>query len=344
MSENFACDMFVNNKTGAVMSLTDSGLDYGKWTISPPPQINTGTVAEFKAEGAKGSATGTTGSVTYTLGDNATTIKISFSIPYSGDNTGGLTMGGASPSNYTAEETDSAYATPQSFPATDHVVEAYFLIGVPKTPDAAKAPSLTEAVLARLAGRGAAAVLPTIDVASIARATDCGELPGPELLRLAAGRTSVNFREILEIETMPSGDLVRFVTEQRLLPVHRQFEAALAFAEAALPALRDHASVQDLARRALAEMRGLMAGSRSSALDQLEQPLLAARTELRAQLGNGRRTPEVGAVEAVLACMYKTPAAAALSAGSCVRASAPSKEAYQAISDEQLAFLKALPD
>ncbi len=129
MSESMQCHIHIKNSTEYPFTLSESKLDHGKWKTNPPTQIEAGDTASFYSEGDSGTWTGTEGYVTYTLPDNETTSKISFDIPYSGSNSGGMVVDGPSASTYTAEETDSSYENVASFPSSGDSVKAYFAIG-----------------------------------------------------------------------------------------------------------------------------------------------------------------------------------------------------------------------
>ena len=130
MSEKFQCFITIRNTSGGTLSCTYSGLSYGKWVISPPAQILDGTTsAAFWAAGRSGSWTGTTGSVSYAFGDNATSFTVSFDVPFIGDNSGGLNMAGPGMSKYTVVQTESDFEKPANFPRSGDVVRVYLAIG-----------------------------------------------------------------------------------------------------------------------------------------------------------------------------------------------------------------------
>jgi len=132
MSEKMQCIIAIQNTSGGTLSCTYSGLSYGKWVTSPPGQIPDGTSAAFWAAGRSGSWTGTTGSVSYSFADNATSFTISFDVPFIGDNSGSLTMAGSGMSNYTVVQTDHGFVKPASFPRSGDIVKVYFAIGKAK--------------------------------------------------------------------------------------------------------------------------------------------------------------------------------------------------------------------
>lgn len=82
--------------TPAKLMLQSSNLSWGKWQNAPPSEIKASDSmpVRFKACGAACSATGTQGSVVY-KGDDAegTLFTLTFDIPYSSANSGGVTGG-----------------------------------------------------------------------------------------------------------------------------------------------------------------------------------------------------------------------------------------------------------
>lgn len=116
-----------NCRGGEDMSLNSKSLEKGAyWETDPPTTIVSGSVATFEAKNNSGK---TDGKVVYILSDNSTTLTISFGIKHgSHHNDGGATLGGESPNNYEAGETDSTYATPASFPSSENDPKTYWLI------------------------------------------------------------------------------------------------------------------------------------------------------------------------------------------------------------------------
>ncbi len=74
----------VNNFVGEAMVLTGSDLSWGKW-IQTPVDVPAYDDKGFASQGRDSSPSGTEGWATWKLGD--ATIKVTFSSPFSGDNT-----------------------------------------------------------------------------------------------------------------------------------------------------------------------------------------------------------------------------------------------------------------
>src|SRR5437870_13800961 len=100
MAENRQCHINIKNMTNGPLSLSGTSLDWGKWHDSPPAQIHNTAVGTCFAQGRKDTATGTEGTVTYTLPDNSTTLSIHFDAPYSAANSGSMQLSGCGASNY----------------------------------------------------------------------------------------------------------------------------------------------------------------------------------------------------------------------------------------------------
>ncbi|HXU33000.1 MAG TPA: aegerolysin family protein [Thermoanaerobaculia bacterium] len=69
------------------MVLTGSDLSWGKW-MSSPVNVPKSDTSNFSSQGRDSSWSGTEGWVTWKVG--GATIKVTFSSPYSGDNTQGI--------------------------------------------------------------------------------------------------------------------------------------------------------------------------------------------------------------------------------------------------------------
>ena len=96
-------DRNVTGRINTPVALTLSGVDlpWGKWSVPPSPQIPADSKALeiFYAMGAKGSATGTEGTVSYLAADG-TTFALYFDDPYSSGNNAAIRVAGASAAKY----------------------------------------------------------------------------------------------------------------------------------------------------------------------------------------------------------------------------------------------------
>ena len=85
MSENIQMNASIHNRSKKLaLTLTDSGLDWGKWTMDPPKSVAPSVVAVGPhSSGKQGSASGTQGHITYQLGDDENNwIKFSWDVPW----------------------------------------------------------------------------------------------------------------------------------------------------------------------------------------------------------------------------------------------------------------------
>ena len=93
MSENMKSRINVSNYTSEPMMVSDAHLDWGKWVTNPVdcPQKHRTDPAAY-SEGAEGSATGTTGWIEWKIGASGSTVRVSWSVPYIGDNSYGASV------------------------------------------------------------------------------------------------------------------------------------------------------------------------------------------------------------------------------------------------------------
>jgi hypothetical protein len=322
MSENMKCYMNVKNTAGGTLTLTNSSLPWGKWSTNPPTQIKTGTTAFFMAQGAKGSATGTQGSVSYMFSDNATSFTVSFDIPYSGANSGGLTLAGPGMSNYTAQETDSGYVNVVTFPSGGSAPTVYFGIGLPADLRAASG-NIAKAVIAKVKALSEKVSEPTMDIAAVARAADCGEVSGAELIKMFNGKTSATARDIWAAGNIPPGDRVWFSSDRGLISTRNSFTAAVDFADNVIGVLKVDKVAYDLAVATIAALRKIGKGGTDQELDKLANELEDVKSVILAQRNRAPLLAQIQAIEAILACIYMEAGAALLQAGSCARKAVP---------------------
>lgn len=338
MSENMQCHMNVKNSTGGTLVLAGSPLSWGKWTDNPPTNITNGQTVSFTAKGAKGSATGTQGSVQYSFPDNVTYFTISFDIPYSGSNSGNMTVNGPGAGNYSANETDSSYQNTVSFPTSGSDVTVYFSVGVPSPRDA----SITKAVVEKVKALSHTADRPTIDIATVARAADCGEVSAEMLVKMFNGKLVARLDEVLAVDSLPAGDRVSFVANRGLISGFDQIQTSIDFAEYTVTVLKNNVVAFDLAEATIAAMRGLLKGKEPANLDELADGL----EEVKAAMFAARTAPPltlIAGIDAVLAPIYFDPGAALAQAGSCARKTAGDDHSkYEAIASWQLNYLKGI--
>lgn len=341
MSENMQCHINIQNTTGNVMTQTDISLPWGHWMTTPPTQIGNGTVASFASQGRKGTGSGTQGSVTYLFADNATSCTISWDIPYTGTNSGGMTINGTGASQYRGQETDSTYKTVVGFPSGGDIVTVYFALGVPSMTFSR---SLGDSVEDKIRNAHSAAPVPTLDIATVARAADCGEISGPDLVRLFNGQTSASGLDILKAKGVPPGDLVNFVSNRGLFPPLSELRAAIDFAEYVTPALTEKKLI-DIAQQLIADLREIEGGGAPPAnFDTLANEMEDAKGLLLAQRHHAPLLPQVNAIDAVLGCVYMDHGAALAQAGGCARRTATDRKGYEKIAEWQHARLLELMD
>lgn len=129
MSENQNVTCYIKNTSGQPLTFASQNLEWGKFRTSPPSQIEDGQIGSFKASGAKATAAGTEGTVTYRAAVDAI-FSISFNIPYSGSNEGTFTCTGANCStDFIFTQTDHTYSgDPVQFPTTGSSPTVYYLI------------------------------------------------------------------------------------------------------------------------------------------------------------------------------------------------------------------------
>jgi hypothetical protein len=332
--------MYVRNTTGGTLTQTSSGLTWGNWATSPQTQIATGQTVYFNAEGAKGSATGTQGSVTYMFSDNATTFTISFDIPYSSANSGGLTLAGTGASNYTAQETDNSYNVVISFPSTGKAPTVYFAIGAAS--GATSAPGIAKAVIAQVKTLSDKPAQPSIDIAQVARSADCGEITSSDLIGMFNGKTAATAEDIWAAGNVPAVDRVWFSSNRGLISTRASFTAAVDFAEHVIDVLKNNLVAYDWAVKAIAELRKLIKGGNDQTLDQLADELEDVKALLLAQRNRAPLMPHIAAIDAILTCIYVDPEAALLQAGSCARNTSTSQQGYNQIAEWQLKHLQGM--
>jgi Aegerolysin len=336
MSENMQCHMNVQNATGGTLNLTNSNLDWGKWADNPPTQIGNGSAATFEAQGRKGSATGTQGQVTYTFPDNQTSFTINFDIPYSGANSGSLTMNGPGMSNYSAQETDSTYKNVVSFPSGGSSVTTYFAIG--SVSGALKSPFDFAGAIRKRVGKPAQAT-PAIDIVQAGRAADCGEVSGPEMIKLFKGQNEATALDVLASAGISAGDRVSFATGQSLIPESLCYPSALDFAEHVVDVLKSDKIAYQLAQDTIAALRKAGSGD-SPPLNKLLDELEDVKGVMLSQRLVAPLLPQVNAIESILACAYLGLDAALLAAGSCARDTATDEIGYETIANWQLQYLQ----
>jgi hypothetical protein len=83
-SEDIKFDGTIINATAYVFTKQGEHLDHGKW-CSEPANIASGQTGAFCAQGTQGSAVGTQGSVTYSIGNSGTNFTVGWDLPYSAD-------------------------------------------------------------------------------------------------------------------------------------------------------------------------------------------------------------------------------------------------------------------
>lgn len=345
MSENMQCNMNVRNNLTGILTLARADLPWGKWNGNPPSNIAAGATVSFGAQGAKGSATGTSGLVTYTMPDNLTTFTINFDIPYSGSNSGTLTVNGGGASTYTVAETDDSYSgTNVSFPTSGSAPTVYYVIGssaqwLEQSPGA-----LTRALIAKVQAASSTVPVPLIDIATVARASDCGEVSADLLVSLFNGKTSASCVDILNADPISVSDRVSFVSNRGLISPKNEFKAAVDFMEhAASAALASDKILCDLAMATIKALRALgQAVVPPPDIDTLANEMEDAKALMLAQRNARPLLTQVAALDGILACVYMAPGAALAQAGSCARDTASDTPRRDAIAAWQLAYLLEL--
>jgi hypothetical protein len=345
MSENIGIDIYLKNLNKLAITKQSDDLKWGKWDKNMPTQIAGNEIAHGTALGRKATGTGTQGSVVYMLPDNATTIKISFDIPYTGANTGSMTMTGAGTSDYIARETADGYENVVTFPGSGSKPSTYFMVGPAPASGAHHAASpedLTAAVRRRIARLTTTAARERVTLPDAAWAIDCGRYTGEELIEVFKGQTSATVQEVLATRRATADEVVQFVCTLDLVPPRLAFEASLDFAQHVLETLESDPQAHDLAQRLLAGIRSLLQGDEGGDLNEYADGLEDVKATWRA-LGviEGSRLAQLAAVEAVLAPAFMGPGAALMQAGSCARSTAGDDERrYQKIAQWQLLYLR----
>ncbi len=343
MAENRNCTMYIKNTTSGTMSKTSDNLSWGKWSTSPPTQIASGATISFKAEGAKDSATGTEGSVTYLLPDNETSITINFDVPYSSANSGGMNIQGPGVSNYSAQETGSNYTNPASFPNSGNEITVYFAVGDATTQ--VQESHVVDLIKSKVDSLTDIVVVPTIDIVSMARETNCGEIPSEKLIKMFQNKETATLHDILTVnkvlpkdQQIPAADLVAFVSNRGLLSPKSAFAFAVEFAAHAIPNLIEGTQEHDKASQLIKALRDAQEDSSAIVLDN---NILEDLNEIKAVLAVQGHTKKVAALGATQACIYNAPGADLAQAGSCARESA-SAEKYAAMAEWQLEQLSSI--
>jgi hypothetical protein len=344
MAEDRYCKIHFRNRTGNVITLQGSGLSWGKWPTSPPTQIANGSDGFFHACGAKGSATGTEGWVTYTLPDNATTATINFDIPYSSANSGGMSMSGTGMSQYSGNQYDSSFTNIVSFPTSGNGIEVYFMVALQQSKAAAVGPRVFHFDVTTRLGQQVAA--PTVNIADVARLADCGEVPSDLLVKLFQGNTSATAVNILAAPGIPAGTLVQFFTKLNMLAPASAFAAALDCAANVASVLSPNPEVYEAVQELLTLLRKLSQTPTGdpSPITALVDKLEDAKAVMLAQVQRGATANliSIAAIESVLCCAYQTSSGALAQASSCARDTATDEAEYDKISQWQLQYLQKL--
>ena len=323
------------------MSLTGGKLDWGGWTTSPPIQIPTNSIGYMYAQGTGAYATGTGGNVIYTLSDNATTFTVTFEIPFDVyPNSGGGALGGASPNQYTAKETDSDYTTQVTFPSGGDAPTVYFVVGVPGS---LLGSAMFEIDLeSKIANAEASHVtLASLNIAEVARAADCGEVSSDDLVKMFKGQTEATVQDMLAADNVSASTRVYFVSDRGLISPRQSFTSAVDFAASYLNVLTDNPEVSDVAQQAIALLRAM----NSDGLESVTSSLEKARQIMMAPRASQNAYAQIAAIESILACIYMDPGAAMVQAGSCAQQIAADETSFEAIANWQLEYLqKALAE
>jgi hypothetical protein len=78
----------INNNSAFTLTLSSSSLQWGEWNANPPATIAPNSTGSFVAQGTDGTATGTQGTVNYTIDGQTGMVVLSFEDPFSGSNSG----------------------------------------------------------------------------------------------------------------------------------------------------------------------------------------------------------------------------------------------------------------
>ena len=166
----------------------------------------------------------------YTLEDNATTFTVTFEVPFDVyPNSGGGALGGASPNEYTAMETDSDYTTQVSFPSGGNTPTVYFVVGnAPSMQGSAMFQIDLESKIAN--AESSHPTLASINMAAVARASDCGVVSSDDLVKMFNGQTEATVQDILAADNVSPSTRVYFVSDRNLISPRQSFTAAVDFA------------------------------------------------------------------------------------------------------------------
>lgn len=91
MSGNMIVTGQVNNNSPFTLVLSSSSLQWGEWNSGPTATIAPNSTGSFVAQGTDGTATGTEGTVNYTIDGQTGMIALYFEDPFSGGNSSGAT-------------------------------------------------------------------------------------------------------------------------------------------------------------------------------------------------------------------------------------------------------------
>jgi hypothetical protein len=123
--------IYLMNQTQGNLSLTSQKIGTGKWVVNMPTTIAPGQLVVGEASSRSLAVTSCSGSFSYQLPDNQTSLNVNFDIALSGANSGGLTLSGGGASNYSAGEyTSKTYTTPTTFPSSPDFPSVYFKIAL----------------------------------------------------------------------------------------------------------------------------------------------------------------------------------------------------------------------
>lgn len=184
--------------TSVTLGKTDSGLEWGKWDdnyplTSIPP--NTDGVKVFVARGRKGDATGTSGFVKYQA-DDGTVFGLSFDVPYSKSNSGGISAEGAV----------NAYSYTIEYPQSGNDVTFRYTIQKNAQP------------------------APAIDAGTLLDLPKCSDYGQERVEALIGGRATLTLLDILDTDFEPRGKLW-CIFELGLLPADAARQVAFQVAE-----------------------------------------------------------------------------------------------------------------
>ena len=182
-----------------------------------------------------------------------------------------------------------------------------------------------------------------MDIAQVARAANCGEVSGPELVKMFKGQTAATALNILAADNIPPGDRVRFVSDRGLISDANSFKAAVDLAAHVIAVLKDDAIAYKLAEDTITALRKIGDGGMADpVLDKLANDLEDVKGVMLAQRVRAPFLPQLSAIDGILASIYMGAGAALLQAGSCARNTAADKIEYEAISVWQLQYLQRL--